>query len=182
MKHKPKSFVDDPKNLVDLKYEYHIAAHKWLFMLTGDSGCECAWVVMRTGKFKRDNSGKNNPMYGRKHTEEELLKMSESQKGRIIPEEQRKNMSLAKKGKCFGLNNNFYGKNHSEETKRKMSITRRDMYTGKKHPNSKIWVIQGKVFESSRTAANFFDVSTTMISYWCINNFPFCYNKLRRNI
>lgn len=49
-------------------------------------------------------SGENNPWYGRKHTEEELEKMS-----------------VNRKGKCAGNNNCWYGKKLSEETKLKIS-------------------------------------------------------------
>lgn len=49
-------------------------------------------------------SGENNPWYGRKHTDEELEKMS-----------------VNRKGKCAEENNYWYGKNLSEETKLKIS-------------------------------------------------------------
>jgi hypothetical protein len=58
----------------------------------------------------RLKDGCNNPMYGKTHSKETRLKISESQKG--------------DKSHCFGkkgeLSHNF-GKKHSEETKNKMS-------------------------------------------------------------
>jgi len=65
-----------------------------------------------------DNSGKNNPNYGRKRSEETKKKISESQKGRKKhSEETRKKLSEANKGK----NNPNYGKKFSEEHRKKIS-------------------------------------------------------------
>ena len=48
--------------------------------------------------------GKDNPMFGRKHTEEEKKKMSERMKGKFV-----------------GKNHPFYGRHHTEEAKRNQS-------------------------------------------------------------
>ncbi len=63
--------------------------------------------------------GKNNFMYGRKHTEEIRKKMSE-----------------ARKGKYVGENNPFYGKTHSDESKIKISENHADI-SGENNPNWK---------------------------------------------
>ena len=60
------------------------------------------------GKKRPEISGENHPMFGKHHTQESLLKMSES-----------------KRGKMIGEKNPFYGKTHSEETRRKLSETKR---------------------------------------------------------
>ena len=76
LKHKDKSFIDDPRNLVNIKYKYHVAVHKWLFILTGHAGCEYAWNLMKTGKCCLDTCGNKNGMYGKKHSEETKRKIS----------------------------------------------------------------------------------------------------------
>ena len=48
-----------------------------------------------------------------------ISKRSESRKGKKLPEETRKKMSEAHKGKCVGENHPMYGKHQSEETKEK---------------------------------------------------------------
>jgi len=73
-----------------------------------------------------DNSGTNNPMYGRsgpnspnygrKHSEETKKKIGKGHKGKKRSEETRKRMSEAQKGK----NNPMYGRKLSEETKKKI--------------------------------------------------------------
>jgi phosphatidate phosphatase PAH1 len=65
---------------------------------------------------KRKNSestnviGENNPMFGRKHSEESKRKNSESQKGKKYSNETKRKMSESQRGR-----------KHSNETKRKMS-------------------------------------------------------------
>lgn len=84
------------------------------------------------------NKGKNNPMYGRKHTPETLEKMS----GKKRTEECRKKLSKSKKGKnnhmygMTGEKNPNFGRKCSEETKRKISKSRKGIYIG---PNAPGW-------------------------------------------
>jgi hypothetical protein len=77
-------------------------------------------------------SGKTHGMYGKKHTEESLAKMSVSQKGRMLgenhpmygkqhSEETRVKISQAVAGKLQGEKNGFYGKTHTKETREKIS-------------------------------------------------------------
>ena len=92
-----------------------------------------------------DNSGKNNPNYGRKRSEETIKKMSEAQKGKKASEETRKKMSESQKGKKRseetrkrmseaqkGTNNPNYGKKASEETRKKMRESQKRYQEGRK--------------------------------------------------
>jgi hypothetical protein len=78
-------------------------------------------------------SGKNNPMFGKHHSEETREKMSDAKKGRRLSEETKKKLSDANKGE----NNFWYGKHHTEETKKKISNARKGKYAGKNNPNWK---------------------------------------------
>lgn len=62
-------------------------------------------------------SGESHGMYGKKHTEESLAKMSASQKGRMS-----------------GEKHPFYGKHHSDETKSKISANRKGKMMGEANP------------------------------------------------
>lgn len=71
-------------------------------------------LKMRKSRAKLNISGKNNPFYGKTHSQET-----------------RDKISLKNKQKYSGKGNPFYGKNHSEETKNKISNANR----GKSNPN-----------------------------------------------
>ena len=60
--------------------------------------------------------GKDNPFYGKHHTEETKQKISSKNKGRIISEKERE----MRKRINSGENNPFYGKTHSKEVKQKI--------------------------------------------------------------
>ena len=84
----------------------------------------------------KDFSGKNHPMYGKKHTEESLRKISESGKGRepwnkgktgVYSEERMAQLKEAATGNTY-----MVGRKHSEESKEKMSESHRGLDTWNK--------------------------------------------------
>ncbi len=80
---------------------------------------------------KRKNKvGKNNPFYGRKHTDEYKEKISRIHKGKIVSQETRKKISEGHRGKK-PWNKGLKGIiKHSKEARKKMSEARK----GKKRP------------------------------------------------
>jgi len=144
----PKSMggLDIKENLVKLTIREHFIAHLILYYC-GYSEMTHAFWRMSTGtnkarltmrqyeKVRSDRSmliskkysGKNHPMYGKKHSEETLKKLSEKRKGKsTISEYQRQRIAesnRARKGTKKGP--------HSEETKRKISESKK----GRKHPH-----------------------------------------------
>jgi len=88
-------------------------------------------------------SGKNNPFYGKKHTEETRKHLSETHKaprpyrlGIKHSEETKKKMSISHSGK----NHPNFGKHLSEETRKKISIK----HIGKKCPRPSLGWIRSK--------------------------------------
>jgi FKBP-type peptidyl-prolyl cis-trans isomerase len=98
------------------------------------------WVPTEEVKRKIGEANKNTPkasgerhgMYGKKHSEESLVKMRESQSsrewgekhpfyGKHHTEETRKKISESRKGKRCGADNPFYSKTHTPESIAKMS-------------------------------------------------------------
>ena len=71
--------------------------------------------------------GKNNPMYGKHHTDATRRKMSQASKGRALSDEHKQKISRAKKGEKHpnygkrGKGTPMYGKHHTEETRQKLS-------------------------------------------------------------
>jgi group I intron endonuclease len=80
-------------------------------------------------------------------SKETKIKMSISQKGRIVSKESKLKMSNSRKGQRLGRDNFFYGKKHSEESKLKMSKLRKGKRIGLENNTSNIILdLQNGVF------------------------------------
>jgi hypothetical protein len=73
-------------------------------------------------KISAASSGKDNPFYGKKHSEDSRNRMSKSHSGVSPSEEHRKKISEALSGTRSGEDNPFFGKTHTQETKQRMSM------------------------------------------------------------
>ena len=85
-------------------------------------------------KMRELNSGKNNPMYEKKHSESTKKFLSyyaefERDNSHYRTDEFRQKMSQLTKGE----NNGMYGKKHSKESKQKMSINSKGKTSGEKN-------------------------------------------------
>ena len=152
LKHKSKKFIDHQSNIIQVSLKHHIALHKWFFMLTGDRGCESAYIGLKTGKFHFDSTGI-------KLTKEHKRKISKSLSGKF--------------NYLYGKHKDHprYGTKLSKYTKQKIRLTKQN-----KCYNSKKWSINGKIFNSSREAGIYLSVSQSTIVKWCNKNIPLCYN------
>ena len=98
---------DLPENIVRLTRKEHANAHYQLWLENKDPRDLVAAQLIAKGEIDGyDTSGKNHPMYGRKHSEESKQKMREALIGRKLSEETKKKMSEA--GKL-----NYLKKGHS---------------------------------------------------------------------
>ena len=100
-------------------------------------GLYCS-VSCKNKHIPPNNSGENNPMYGRKHTTKSIILIKENRKGKCIGKdnpakrpEVRKKISKACKMSTFprnGINNGMYGRKHSEESRKKISDALKEVY------------------------------------------------------
>jgi group I intron endonuclease len=91
-------------------------------------------------KIALSSKGKNNGMFGKKHTKES-----------------KKSMSLKRKGKKIGMENPFFGKTHSEETKKRLSEAKNKMKIKVFCENNQ------KVYSSLKDASKDTNISKTSI-------------------
>ena len=142
-------------------------------------------------------SGKDNPWFGRHHTEQSRRKMSEARKGIPKTEEWKKKISESNKGKTFsaetkakmsknhadfsGKKNPMYGRKLSDEviekmvkaSKTKEAISKMKQnkvwYSGKDNPNSKkvICIETQKVYDTLNEAATDNGCNPSKVSAVC---------------
>ena len=97
----------------------------------GKEGC-CHSEETRQ-KISEATKGKNNPFYGKRHSNESKRKIGIKSKGRKHSEEAKQKMGEARKGE----NNPWYGKHLPDETRQKISESRKGKYGGEKHHRAK---------------------------------------------
>ena len=111
-----------------------------------------------------DISGTNNPMYGRKHSEETRKKLSEVNKGKKHSEESRKKLSEVNKGKKHSeeskkkMSEVQKGKKVSEETRKRMS----EAHKGKKHSEE----TRKRMSEANKGRKHSEESKKKMRAYW----------------
>lgn len=91
-------------------------------------GSNCVWYGVK---------GKDNPNYGRIHTEDTKRKIGRAHRGKIVSDESRLKMSLAKKGRSL-----------PEKTKLKMSKVK----MGSNNKASKRVSVDGVIYETKKAA------------------------------
>jgi len=89
----------------------------------------------------KNNSGKNNGMYGKKHTDETKRKIGVKSKEKLFTDEYRENLSHSLKG-----NTNRLGIKHSVETKNKMSEVRKGKPLSEKNKKGISEALKGRKF------------------------------------
>jgi group I intron endonuclease len=99
-------------------------------------------------KLSEATRGKNNPNYGKYHSDETKRKMSE-----------------ARIGKYKGKDHPNYGKKMSEDQKKKISEARKGRYAGKDNPKARAVIINNKYFDTRKEAAKCLGVTPALIRY-----------------
>ena len=92
-------------------------------------------------KVSKANAGINSAWYGKHHTQEEIEKIRNWNKGKIVSDETKLKMSNTQKT----TESNFKGKHHSEEAKRKMSESRKGRHLSDENKRKLIESHLGKV-------------------------------------
>lgn len=90
------------------------------------------------------NSGENNGMYGRKHSQETKNKIGEKSKQKVYTKEMRQKMSEL----TSGINNPMYGKKnpHTEESKKKISKALKGKPLSQKNKDGISKALKGRKF------------------------------------
>lgn len=168
---------DIEDNMIWLLPEEHYYCHELLALENPDNeSLSHAWWMM-SGRFNEyvsaeiyanlkqifhdmmviNNTGEENPFYGKQHTEEHKQYMKEKMKGRIITQETRQKISESRKGKYTGPDNPFYGKHYTEKEKEAAMLR-------KKNRTSVQCVETGEKYRSAREAGRKTGISQGSIS------------------
>jgi hypothetical protein len=129
-----------------------------------------------TEERRKRQSGENNYMFGKTHTEEVRRKMSESMK-KSWTEERRRQKSEEVKLNQSGENSPMWGKHHTEEARRKMSEAKRGLMAGAKNPRAKqvIRLSDDTIYACGKYAAEANNISYYVLKYKCKKHEEFMY-------
>lgn len=156
------AYIPNIDNKPQVSHKDECKTHNWVGNLEWATSKENNNMPLRKQRGSDSHKGDKNSFYGKKHSNESKIAISES-----------------RKGKYCGENNPNYGKTHSQDTRRKISESRKGKYsgdknsmygrTGKNNPNSKpVYCIQlDKVFSNSRDAERELGISASSILANC---------------
>lgn len=127
----------------------------------------------RSAKYGKP--GSKNGMYGRTHSDEVKVRLSEINKGRPSPlkgtvidkdsQKYRKFMEYIRNRNYYGSNNPFYGKKHSEETRRNISLK----FKGIPSNRGKKVSINGKTYITASEACRDIGINYQTLTWRCRN-------------
>ena len=142
--HKGKPLSEETRKKIGEKHSGKVIP-KEIRIKMSESG-KRSWTEER----RINQSGKNNPMFGKTHTEEVRKKIGLSNKNAWTEERRKKQSEMSSKMNS-GENHPMWGKHISEETREKLSET----HKGEKNPSAKqvVRLIDGKVYACGRYAA-----------------------------
>lgn len=195
--------TDAPENLVNLPVRVHFVAHVLLVECTrarshyklasalarmsghGKYSSPELYEEVRT-KVREAMSGSNNPQYGkpgpmlgRKFSLQHKRKISESQRGKIITEDQKKAASRKMTGRTLtaehrkkiseGLRNSVCDLSKTkitEEGRRKISKHSKERNQGSNHPRARPVIVEGIRYGYVKEAAAAHGISASRLTRW----------------
>lgn len=179
------------KEELDLAEEWYIRYYK---TFTGFADC-CGYNLTLGGggivgfrpstetrkKMSKAQSGENNPMYGRNHTNEAIQKIKTTKMRKGLSKKIRQKISETKKELYKNPENTpMFGKTHTEETIQKMSEAKKGKnhpmfgkkrpehskkMSGENNPRARAVMIKGQYFSTITEAARVLNVGRKVIHY-----------------
>ncbi len=138
---------------IETRYKMSVSAKKRLDLYGDSNPAKRPEVIEKIRQNRRDTSGPNHHLFGKKRPQEFCDKISEANRRRKYSKETLKKMSDSQRGRAAGEKNPFFGKKHTDNTKQLISKT----FLGKKknrkwmHDNERdVFVRSGEVDEFIR--------------------------------
>lgn len=170
--------TNDKENLIDLYAREHFIAHKLLALENPDNySLQYAWWSMC--QIKGNSLQKREEISSEEYEEARIvcsIISSERVKGEKHPMynkhhslKTKQKMSKSRKGKMVGNKNPMYGTHHTEEWKKENSERMKKIHSERAHPMSKKTYCDGKIFESIKECAEFYQVPVWKMKKWLSN-------------